>query len=267
LIPSTFQTIAHLYLMQSDFNTLPAGYHFFPFLIITLSAIFPLTIYEGGILAAFVAALYIGTAKYLGVLDLTETLNDIWLLMLLGLIAGWAALTQLTMLMRLYRQAHRDSLTGLANRRSITAYLKREVSYSHATKTPLSILLFDLDKFKRVNDSYGHAAGDEVLKVFSQLMIGQSRNEDLVGRYGGEEFLMILSNTNIEIAQKIGERLRLSCHDQQIESPSGEDLFNFTTSIGVAELTANESVTLLLKRVDDALYEAKGAGRDRVVVA
>ncbi|HEY5717227.1 MAG TPA: GGDEF domain-containing protein [Motiliproteus sp.] len=266
LIPSLFQTTAHLYLDQSSYHGLPPGYHFFPFMIVTLGAIFPLTIMEGGFLAVFVTGLHLGTAAYTGTLTTLSTLNDVWLLVLLALITGWAALTQLTMLMRLYRQAHRDPLTGLANRRSIVSYLQQELAHCRTNKLPLSLMLLDLDKFKRVNDQHGHAAGDEVLKSFAHLLISQSRAEDLVGRYGGEEFLMVLSGTPCQGAHKIAERLRLACHAEQVKVPTGE-LLNFTTSIGVAEAQPGEQIEQMLKRVDDALYAAKGGGRDRVVIA
>jgi len=266
VIPSLFQTAAHLYLEQSSYQGLPPGYHFFPFMIITLGAIFPLTILEGGFLAVFITGLHVGTAAYTSELTSLDTLNDIWLLVLLALITGWAALTQLTMLMRLYRQAHRDPLTGLANRRSIVAYLQQEVAHSREFNNPLSLMLLDLDKFKRVNDSYGHAAGDEVLKRFAGLLVEQSRAEDLVGRYGGEEFLMVLSGTPCHGAQQIAERLRTSCHGERVRVPTGDQL-SFTTSIGVAEMRPDETIEQMLKRVDDALYAAKGGGRDRVVIA
>lgn len=265
LLPSVFQTLAHLYLDGRELP-LPPGYVFFPFMIISLGAIFPLTILEGASLASFLTGLHLATAAYTDDLFKQQTLNEIWLLVLLALISGWAALTQLTMMMRLYRQAHRDPLTGLANRRSIVTYLEQEVRSSRRNETPLSLMLLDLDKFKRFNDHYGHAAGDEVLIHFANLLVAQSRAEDLVGRYGGEEFLMVLSDTSREGAQQIAERLRLACHEEEVITPTGDPL-RFTTSIGVAQMHPDESIDQALKRVDDALYAAKGGGRDRVVIA
>ncbi len=265
LIPSGFQVAASYYLLNSSLHALPAGYHFFPFLVMSITAIFPLTIIEGGCIAVFVIALELLKHFLSSTLFSVQALNDIWLLVLLALSAGWAALTQLAMLMRLYRQAHRDPLTGLANRRSIMTYLEREATYCRKNQQPLSVMLFDLDKFKRINDSHGHATGDEVLKNFADLMIRQSRQEDLVGRFGGEEFLMILSGTELEGAQRIAERLRLACHDQQVLTPTDISL-SYTTSIGVAQLAPKETLEGLLHRVDEALYSAKGGGRDRVVV-
>ena len=216
IIPSCFHTATQFFLLGNG-HELPAGYHFFPFLIIGLGAIFPLTIVEGGYLASFVVGLYVVTKLLLGDLLALDSLNDIWLLTLLASIAGWAALTQLSMMMRLYRQAHRDPLIGLANRRSIVGFLEREVQQSRELDVPLSVILLDLDKFKRINDTFGHAVGDQVLRHFSELLIGQSRAEDLVGRYGGEEFLMILSSTPQQTAQQVAERLRQTCQQQCID--------------------------------------------------
>ncbi len=265
IIPSAFHTATYLYLNSSGHTTLPAGYHFFPFLIISLGSIFPLTIFEGGFLASFVVGLYTLTEFVIGDLFALQSLNDIWLLALLACIAGWAALTQLNMMMRLYRQAHRDPLTGLANRRSIMNFLEREVDYSRNLGLPLSVILMDLDKFKRINDTHGHAVGDQVLCGFANLLIDQSRSEDLVGRYGGEEFLIILSATPRETAQQIAERMRLACLQLKIEAD--DDLLEFSTSAGVTSLHPSESIEDMMKRVDDALYNAKGYGRNRVVVA
>nr|WP_255537781.1 GGDEF domain-containing protein [Motiliproteus sp. SC1-56] len=168
--------------------------------------------------------------------------------------------------MRLYRQANRDPLTGLANRRSLMTFLKREAEHCQSQEVALSVMLFDLDKFKRVNDQYGHAVGDKVLKAFSKLAVEQSRQEDLVGRFGGEEFLMILHNTPLAGAQRIGERLRQACMNESIEVEGGEP-FSFTTSIGIAQLQPEESLEQLLKRVDEALYAAKRGGRNRIALA
>mgnify|MGYP001150390912 CR=1 FL=1 len=266
LLPLLFHTGSQVYLLSNNQEALPAGYHFFPFLVISMGSIFPLTIFEGGFIASFVMGLYTTTKLAMADLFTLSSLNDLWLLGLLAIIAGWASLTQLTMMMRLYRQAHRDPLTGLANRRSIMDFLKREVKYSRAIDAPLSVILLDLDKFKRINDEHGHAVGDQVLRGFAELLIAQSRSEDLVGRYGGEEFLIILSATPVEVAQQIAERLRLSCHQQPITLTEQQNL-SYTTSAGVTALLSHETIDEMMKRVDDALYNAKGHGRDRVVVA
>jgi diguanylate cyclase (GGDEF)-like protein len=265
IFPSMFHTASQA-LLLGDGQPLPAGYHFFPFLIISLGAIFPMTILEGAFLAFFVVGLYIVTALVQGDLLSLQSLNDIWLLALLALISGWAALTQLTMMMRLYRQAHRDPLTGLANRRSIINFLEREVEHSRDIDAPLSVILMDLDKFKRINDTHGHTIGDQVLQNFADLLTSQSRNEDLVGRYGGEEFLMILSATDREDGVQIAERLRQTCTEQRVELEDGEPL-SYSTSAGVTALRPGESIEDMMKRVDDALYNAKGYGRNRVVAA
>ncbi|WP_421866594.1 GGDEF domain-containing protein [Motiliproteus sp.] len=266
VIPSGFHTAAQFVLLGNGHDSLPAGYHFFPFMIIGLGGIFPLTIFEGALLAGFVVGLYILNHLILGDLFSYASLNDIWLLTLLAVISGWAALTQLSMMMRLYRQAHRDSLTGLANRGSIVGFLNRESQSAIEQDSPLSVILMDLDKFKRINDTYGHAVGDEVLINFSQLLIKTSRAEDFVGRYGGEEFLMVLSGTDADTAMKVAHRLRNACHQQHVQLLNGEQL-NYSTSAGVAALKPGETVEQMMKRVDDALYQAKGSGRNCIVLA
>ena len=254
LIPSLFHTATQVYLVSTSHDTIPAGYHFFPFLIISLGSIFPLTIFEGGFIASFITGLYILTELAVGDLFALDSLNDIWLLALLAMIAGCAALT------------HRDPLTGLANRRSIMDFLRREVEYSRSIGAPLSVILLDLDKFKRINDSYGHAVGDQVLCGFADMLIAQSRPQDLVGRFGGEEFLLILSATSGEVAKQIAERLRLECQHQQIGLDQNI-ILDYTTSAGVTSLQPGESIEEMMKRVDDALYNAKGGGRNQIIVA
>lgn len=264
LIPSVFQISLHLYFQAVGYPGLPPGYHFFPFMIITLGAIFPLTIMEGGVLAVTVTGLHMLTASLRGTFMTHQLFEDIWMLALLALISGWAALAQLNMLLMLYRQAHRDSLTGLANRRSIVAYLEEEKINSQARHAPMSVMLFDLDKFKQVNDRYGHAAGDQVLRQFSDLLVRLSRSEDLVGRYGGEEFLMVLSDTPLERAEKIAWRICEACRALNIRIP-GDETISITTSIGLAQHKEDEDISFTLKRADEALYRAKGDGRNRVV--
>jgi diguanylate cyclase (GGDEF)-like protein len=189
------------------------------------------------------------------------------LLGVLGLIAGWAAVNQLNMLLGLYRQATRDPLTGLANRRQAMEQLSGDMKLMREKSKPLSVLLFDLDKFKSFNDTYGHAAGDIVLQRFAKVMRKFARKRlDLVCRYGGEEFLMVLPGLDAEQAGEVAEKIRLACHDEQVKTPTGERI-GFTTSIGVAELKAEDTIDSLLQHSDDALYEAKGTGRDRVHIA
>ncbi|MEM5536800.1 GGDEF domain-containing protein [Neptuniibacter pectenicola] len=267
MLLSGFQTASSSLLLIHGYESNVAGYHFFPFMIITMMAIFPLAISEACCFTLGVLFIELVTQLLRGTAGSVEAINSLWLLAVLGLIAGWAAVNQLNMLLGLYRQATRDPLTGLANRRQALDQLSLDILQSREQKQALSVLLFDLDKFKHFNDNYGHAAGDLVLKSFAKVMRKQARKRiDLVCRYGGEEFLMVLPGLNAMQAKEVAEVIRLACHDEKVTAPNGNKI-GFTTSTGVAELTANDDIESLLRRSDDALYAAKDAGRDQVSVA
>ncbi|MBW2737072.1 MAG: GGDEF domain-containing protein [Deltaproteobacteria bacterium] len=154
-----------------------------------------------------------------------------------------------------------DPLTGAANRRELFTALEGEVRRAQRHQRPLSLLMIDLDFFKRVNDAHGHDVGDKVLVTFVSICEREVRNADCVGRLGGEEFAIILPETEREAAVYVAERLRrVVARDPALPVP-------ITISTGVAEFGQGESVASFCKRADDALYCAKGSGRDRVVCA
>ena len=158
--------------------------------------------------------------------------------------------------------AHRDPLTGIANRMSMNETLKREVNRSQRYELPLSMLMIDLDHFKSINDTYGHSTGDIVLKEAVRCIEQGLRLSDQPFRFGGEEFVVLLSDSNLEAAQIVAERIR-SC----IESSTvinNDFSVRFTTSIGVAELGNEDSEQSLFEHADNALYLAKSEGRNRV---
>lgn len=267
VILSAFQTVSSSMLIGHGYESNVAGYHFFPFMIMTMMAVFPLSILEAVGYTAFILVIEYATQLVRGTAGSVEGINSLWLLGVLGLIAGWAAVNQLNMLLGLYRQATRDPLTGLANRRQAMEQLSGDMKLMREKSKPLSVLLFDLDKFKSFNDTYGHAAGDIVLQRFAKVMRKFARKRlDLVCRYGGEEFLMVLPGLDAEQAGEVAEKIRLACYDEQVKTPTGERI-GFTTSIGVAELKAEDTIDSLLQHSDDALYEAKGTGRDKVKIA
>lgn len=267
LVLSAFQTAATALLMENGFSTSQSGYDFFPFMIITMLAVFPLAIVESFIYLAGVLAIELFTQSFRGELGSVQGINNLWLLAVLGVIASWAAVNQMNMLLGLYRQATRDPLTGLSNRRQAMEQLGSDILNCRSHSMPLSVLLFDLDKFKSFNDNYGHAAGDMVLKSFSQLMRKKTkRKTDIRCRYGGEEFLIVLPGRGTAEAEQIAEGIRTACHDEYVKTPAGEKI-GFTTSIGVAEIKPEEDVDALLQRVDEALYRAKDNGRDQTAVA
>lgn len=163
------------------------------------------------------------------------------------------------------QSALRDPLTGTGNRIAMEQTLQREIDMSRRHLQPLSVLMLDIDHFKRVNDSHGHSAGDDVLKAVAASIKGQLRNVDMVFRYGGEEFLILLCNTGREAAAMVGERLRHAA--QTAEYFADGKLIDLTVSLGCSTLLPGESADSLLRRADSALYVAKREGRNRLAMA
>jgi two-component system, cell cycle response regulator len=159
--------------------------------------------------------------------------------------------------------ARTDALTGLANRRHLEESLVSHASLAHRHDTSMAVLVGDVDRFKRVNDEHGHAAGDAVLRVVASRLEEGIRREDIVGRWGGEEFLVIAPHSDLGAAAVLGERLRAAVADTPLPLPHGGKL-TVTISIGCAAGTDREWEDLV-RRADDALYAAKESGRNRVV--
>ncbi len=265
-IPGIFFLISHLLLDAGiKENGILAGYDFLPFLIMALLGVVPLTLLEGLTFCGLLTGLFLVTELAGGTLLSLHSLGDLWLLLLLAMIAMWVQMSQLHMLLRLYREATRDALTGLVNRRVLATQLRQQVTQYDGR--PLSLLIFDLDLFKRINDTWGHTAGDRVLQVFADILRRHCRKSDLVGRFGGEEFLAILPGTALEEAREVAENIRRDCSLTQIKVEGAEQPIQFTTSIGVAERHPGEAADALLSRVDEGLYRAKTAGRDIVSIA
>ena len=159
-----------------------------------------------------------------------------------------------------------DSLTGLYNRRYVTAHLGGMIERHKQTDKPLALLMFDIDFFKKVNDTFGHAAGDEVLIEMSRRVIDHVRSVDTVARLGGEEFVAVLPDTEEEVALVVAERLRYTMAAETFEMKAANTEETVTISIGVAMLQGDDSLDSLMNRADEALYAAKGAGRNLVVI-
>ena len=164
----------------------------------------------------------------------------------------------------LAKRALIDGLTGLANRASLEQRLAQELSLSRRTKRPLACVMVDVDHFKKVNDTYGHAFGDEVLRSVAQTLVSGCRTEDLIARYGGEEFALLLPNTNGVGAAELAERLRQAV--ASIPVTHGKTPVTVTCSFGVSEWPRAVDPSLL-EAADKALYQAKQAGRNRVISA
>lgn len=163
------------------------------------------------------------------------------------------------------QSALRDPLTDTGNRIAMDQTLEREIEMSRRHSQPLSLLMLDIDHFKQINDTYGHSAGDEVLKAVAASIKNQLRNVDMVFRFGGEEFLILLSNTSREAAAMVGERLRFAAQAQDYVAEG--KMIELTVSIGCSTLLPGESAESLLRRADSALYVAKREGRNRLAMA
>lgn len=165
------------------------------------------------------------------------------------------------------RHAALDALTGLNNRRWLDEMVPRQLRRSRFQKQPLSLVMLDVDHFKRFNDEHGHQAGDFVLFAVAQVLRSRLRPTDLVGRYGGEEFTILLPGTDRAGALVAAERVRRALAETELELPDGRKLPQVTVSLGVAEATADIETPELFERADRALYRAKAAGRNRVELA
>lgn len=159
-----------------------------------------------------------------------------------------------------------DGLTGLFNHRHITAILDMEIKRSRRQGYPLCLIMADLDHFKRINDRLGHQAGDEALKMFARILKNGVREVDAVGRYGGEEFLVILVDCELSAGFKVADKLRAQVQEHSQVEPFLE-LGGFTVSMGVASLKPDMNSNQLIAAADAAMYRAKQAGRNRVMLA
>ncbi|MCW8903193.1 GGDEF domain-containing protein [Sedimenticola sp.] len=156
-----------------------------------------------------------------------------------------------------------DPLTGVRNRAAMDSAMKREIGLALRHKTPLSVILMDIDHFKSINDRHGHLYGDQALKAVAQCAEQSVRESDMIFRYGGEEFLILLTGTDLSGAELLAERIR-----QNIEtmSPQTDKAIQMTVSLGVTTLIQGDDINSLFQRMDNALYRAKDAGRNRTVI-
>jgi diguanylate cyclase (GGDEF)-like protein len=165
----------------------------------------------------------------------------------------------------IYRLTIIDALTGIHNKRFLMEFLDRELARSARHHRPLSILMFDIDRFKTINDELGHLGGDVTLRELAATVRANVRREDLFARYGGEEFAVVLVETNHQGATELGERIRRLVEKRSFEYEGKK--YQVTISIGVAATDGEEGLTVseILRRADEKLYEAKNSGRNLVV--
>ena len=153
-----------------------------------------------------------------------------------------------------------DPLTNLANRRRFMDYFQKMLAQAKRHSCPLSLIMIDLDKFKNINDTYGHSVGDQVLSTLGNLLEGETREEDLAARIGGEEFAVLLNQTDIEQARSYAERIRRKVSELELEDVPSQ----ISASLGISCRRKGDTTESIMKRADSALYEAKEAGRNKV---
>jgi diguanylate cyclase len=161
-------------------------------------------------------------------------------------------------------EASRDPVTGLANRRCFDRTMEAITERAKNDRLPFSLLMIDIDHFKRFNDRLGHLIGDSILKLVGTVLNQSAREDDMVARFGGEEFAMILANADLDTALMVAERVRVKIMGREMKRRStGENLGTITVSIGAATYRTNEDPRNLIKRADACLYEAKATGRNK----
>ncbi|WP_275544420.1 MULTISPECIES: sensor domain-containing diguanylate cyclase [unclassified Pseudomonas] len=193
--------------------------------------------------------------------------HSLYLNLLICLLVTAIVLTLVSLVIRRYQQriaalATTDSLTDLPNRRGFELHVEQALQEAQRDNSPLCAVLLDLDNFKQINDRHGHLAGDEVLRSFAEQLRAALRQSDILCRWGGEEFILLLKNTDRHAAHELAEKLRQHCAEQRY--PVGSETLQVTVSLGLSQWQPGEALHDLLGRTDRALYRAKQAGRDRV---
>lgn len=245
--------------------TTPAliGYTALPLLLVAILSLLPLTLIESVVLQLLVGITVIVTHLWLGELADRGVLGLLWVLLLFIGFSLLAQAFQLHLLLRIHRQATRDSLTGLFNRGALLRHADVLLDDGKASGSPYAVLMIDLDRFKQINDTYGHLGGDNVLRAVAGVLARELGTNHLPSRFGGEEFLLLMGNTGLAQAMQQAERLRSTVAALSIDTEAGP--ISVTTSIGVAEGQPGEPLEQVVRRADQALYTAKEKGRNLVV--
>lgn len=265
IIPTVFYIASHSLLNGYELNNVSAaiatGYAFLPFVLMAGLAIFPLSIAENALLASILLIAQ-GLAGYLNwsTLNWPSFAGGFWLLILIAGVTALTSSSQLAFMITLVRQAIHDPLTGIFSRGSGKEILTMQWSNAQQNNQPLSLAFIDLDHFKSINDSFGHEAGDAILRDFATQLGNNLRSSDSLLRWGGEEFLLIMPNTHKEKAQHALQRMQTMGFGMR---PDGKPL---TASIGLAEHISDQSQThqQLLELADKRMYQAKQAGRNQI---
>lgn len=265
-IPTLFYIFSYNTLAQYQLNgiasTITAVYAFLPLIMVAGLSMFPLTALEGAIFASPVLfAEIVSSLMRVDHLNLSPVISTSWLVVVIAMVATLSGMSQLGFMIALVRTALRDTLTGCFSRLSGVELLEIQFIISSRSGTPLALAFFDLDNFKSVNDTYGHEAGDQVLIKAVERIRASLRTGDMLSRWGGEEFILIMPNTYCNGAVSAIEKLR--------ETGLGvrPDNAPITASIGIAERTEDrtEDWKALVELADKRMYEAKQQGKNRIV--
>lgn len=268
MIPTVFYVLSYRSIgaahMGGLAGALAAGYGFLPFVLLCGLAIFPLSLVENLVFASPILLAHVASGLFLAdTVDWPGFVGALWLMMLISGVTLCAGISQLAFMIALVRQAIRDPLTGAFTRRSGEEVLDMQSVIAYRAGAPLSVAFVDLDHFKAVNDGFGHDAGDAVLKSTAQAISTRLRRGDVLVRWGGEEFLVVMPNTTTEHAAEVVGRLREAGFGRR---PDGGPV---TASIGIAGRLTDQRDDWrdLVELADRRMYAAKDAGRDRIVAA
>ena len=264
-IPTVFYvasyTLLSHYQLVGISAAIGAGYAFLPFVLLAGLAIFPLTLLENMVIASpILIAQGIGGSMRWATLDWPSFAGAFWLLVLITGVSTLAGMSQLAFMIALVRQAIRDPLTGTFSRSSGEEVLEMQFTIANRSHAALSIAFIDLDHFKSINDQFGHEAGDKALLDMTDIVSNHLRHGDMLARWGGEEFLLIMPNTDLIQAQAALLRMR------SLGFGMRPDHTPLTASIGIAERNADQVTDwkALVDLADQRMYQAKQGGRDRV---
>lgn len=265
-VPSAFFLFSYAHIAAFDLQGLQkaigSGYTFLPFVMLAGLSIFPLTLLECVAFAIPMLAMpLLGASMSAVAMDLPALGVTVWLLLLIVGVSALAGLSQLAFMIVFIREAIRDGMTGCFTRNSGEELLDLQFILSTRIHAPLSLAFIDLDHFKRINDSFGHEAGDQVLRNATRQLREQLRAGDILARWGGEEFVLILPNTNLAQARMGLQRVFQAGFGK---APDGRPV---TASVGLAERIEDEARDWadLVEKADARMYQAKQAGRNRLV--
>ncbi|MGQ9366378.1 diguanylate cyclase [Azospirillum sp. ST 5-10] len=265
-VPTVFFLLSHPMLNEQEITdsalAVAAGYAFLPFVMVAGLSVFPLTVAEGVLFALPLLSAHLFAGFYGSlVFPFPHYVGAFWLLLLIMVVATLAAMSQLHFMMALVDQASHDGLTGAFGRRIGEELLRLQHAHARRAGQPLAVAFLDLDDFKAINDRYGHDEGDRTLRNAAEAVRGMLRQSDVLVRWGGEEFLVVMPNTTREGAAAAVERLRARGLGRR---PDGG---RQTASIGIAETVADgaEDWEKLIDLADHRMYLAKQRGKDCLV--